>query len=112
MRLPTIPSFARRQGGFWLGGPIKKDKLFLFSNLENINQNGVYITVPYLPSFPSFGSLSPAPYGRQESAKIDYHLSAMLFLSYSYDGYHNSGLFGIPVQPSNFVSNRNASPAF
>ena len=106
------PFFARRQGGFWIGGPVKKDKLFFFFNLENTNQNGVYITIPDLPSFSAFGSLSPAPYlGRQESAKLDYRLNDRntFFLRYSHDGNHNSGPFGVPTEPSNFVSNRNWS---
>jgi Carboxypeptidase regulatory-like domain len=35
------PFFARRQGGFSLGGPVKKDKLFWFTNFEYGNQLGV-----------------------------------------------------------------------
>ncbi len=35
------PFFARRQGGFSLGGPAKKDRTFWFTNFENSNQLGV-----------------------------------------------------------------------
>jgi hypothetical protein len=35
------PFFARRQGGFSLGGPVKKNKLFWFTNFEYGNQLGV-----------------------------------------------------------------------
>lgn len=34
------PFFARRQGGFQLSGPLKKDRLFWFTNFENTNQVG------------------------------------------------------------------------
>ncbi len=106
------PFFARRQGGFWLGGPIKRDKLFFFFNFENTNQSGVYIVQPDLPSLAAFGTIAPAPYhGKQLSAKFDYRINEKnsLFLRYSHDGNNNSGPFGISVPPSNFVSNRNWS---
>ena len=35
------PFFARRQAGFSLGGPVKKDKLFWFTNFEYNNQTSV-----------------------------------------------------------------------
>ncbi len=110
--LTRDPFFARRQGGFWIGGPIKKDRAFFFFNFENTNQSGVYIVQPDLPSVAAFGTLSPAPYnGRQFSGRVDYRLSNKnsLFVRYSHDGNHNSGPFGIPVPPSNFVSNKNWS---
>ena len=39
--LAPDPFFARRNPGFWVGGPIKKDKLFFFFNYENLNQTQV-----------------------------------------------------------------------
>src|SRR5213594_3839936 len=36
--LAPDPFFARRNPGFWLGGPIKKDKAFFFFNYEYMNQ--------------------------------------------------------------------------
>ncbi len=110
--LDPDPFFARRQGGFWIGGPIKKDKLFFFFNLENTNQNGVYVVQPDLPSLSGFGSVAPAPeHGKTLSAKFDYHVNAKntLFARYSHDGNNNSGPFGIVVPPSNFVHNSNWS---
>lgn len=102
--------FARRQPGVSIGGPIQKDKFFFFFNYENTSQTGVYVVVPDLPSLVAFQTLAPAPYhGATLSAKLDYRLNSKtsLFLRYSHDGNHNSGPFGVPVPPSNFVANRN-----
>ena len=105
------PFFARRQGGFWVGGPIKKDRAFFFFNFENTNQAGVYVVQPDLPSVAQFGTLAVAPYkGKQISGRVDYRLNQhTVFVRYSHDGNSNSGPFGIPVPPSNFVSNKNWS---
>jgi hypothetical protein len=106
------PFFARRQGGFWIGGPIKKDKASFFFNFENTNQAGVYVVQPDLPSVAEFGTLATAPYlGKQLSLRLDYRVNDKhsLFARYSHDGNRNSGPFGIPVPPSNFVSNKNWS---
>jgi len=40
-----IPS-SRAQSGFWVGGPIFKDKLFFFFNLENQNQASALLSNP------------------------------------------------------------------
>ena len=48
--LTDDPEFARRQAGFVLGGPIKKDKVHFFGNFEYTNQKGVYVVQPDLPS--------------------------------------------------------------
>ena len=104
------PFFARRQSGFSIGGPIKKDKLFFFGNFEYTNQFGVYVVQPDLPSVAGFGTLAPAPYkGKTFGFRIDDRLSDKHsgFIRYSHDGNSNAGPFGIPVPPSNFVSNKN-----
>ena len=98
------------QAGFVLGGPIKRDKVHFFGNFEYTNQKGVYVVQPDLPSVAGFGTLAEAPYvGKQLSGRVDYRISNKhsLFVRYSYDGNTNSGPFGIPVPPSNFVSNEN-----
>lgn len=106
------PFFARRQGGFLLSGPVKKDKIHFLFNLEYINQSGVYVTQPDLPSVARFATLTPAPYtGKQLSGKVDYRHSDKhtLFIRYSHDGNRNTGPFtaAIPTLPSNHVSNKN-----
>ena len=58
----------------------------------------------------AFGTLAPAPYqGQQLSGRVDYRFNDKhtLFARYSHDGNTNSGPFGTPVPPSNFVSNKN-----
>ncbi len=106
------PFFARRQGGFVLSGPVKKDKLHFFFNLEYTNQYGVYVVQPDLASVAGFATVMPAPYtGKQLSGRVDYRLSdkLSLFIRFSHDGNRNSGPFtaAIPTLPSNHVSNKN-----
>ncbi len=104
------PFFARRQSGFWAGGPIKRDRVFFFGNFEYTNQFGVYVVQPDLPSVAKFGTLAPAPYrGKTFGFRIDARLNDKhnAFIRYSHDGNSNAGPFGTPVPPSNFVSNKN-----
>jgi hypothetical protein len=108
--LTDDPEFSRKQGGFVLGGPIKKDKVHFFGSYERTDQRGVYVVQPDLPSVAAFGTLAEAPYkGNQASGRVDFRMGDKhtLFVRYSHDGNTNSGPFGTPVPPSNFVSNKN-----
>ncbi len=108
--LAPNPFFARRNPGFWLGGPIKKDRVFFFFNFEHMNQVQALTVQSTTPSFAALTGTYGSPYvGKQLSLRIDDHLTAKhnLFLRYSHDG--NSGFsqsleFG---DPSNWAHNTN-----
>jgi hypothetical protein len=106
------PFFARRNPGFWLGGPIKKDKLFFFFNFENINQTQVFTVTPNLPSVASFQDNYASPYrGKNINVRFDYTLNTrnQIFARYSHDGNQGIGPNGGPQAPSNWVKNKNWS---
>jgi len=105
------PFFARRQSGFLIGGPIKKDRLFFFTNLEHTNQNGVVSVQPLLPEFAHFGTIAGTPYiGNQVTARVDNRISQKhsWFMRYSHDGNHAIGPRGSGSSfPSNWLKNTN-----
>jgi hypothetical protein len=111
-RNPLVPNpfFARRNPGAWLGGPVKKDKIFFFFNYEYMNQVQAISVQSTTPSFAALTGTYGSPYvGKQLSLRVDYHLSNKnnLFLRYSHDG--NAGFaqsleFG---DPSNWAHNTN-----
>jgi len=107
------PFFARRNPGFWLGGPIVKDKLFFFFNYEHQSQSSAVTVQPNLPSMSALAGIYSSPYhGETLSARFDYRLNSRhsLFARYSHDGNtadgptNNTNLF-----PSNWVVNTNWS---
>jgi hypothetical protein len=104
------PFFARRQSGFWVSGPIKKDKLFFFFNLENNNQDSVVTVQPASTFFANLAGNYTSPYdGLQPSIKFDYRINEKhnLFLRYSHDGNKSFGPRGSANLPSNWLVNRN-----
>ncbi|HUI82366.1 MAG TPA: carboxypeptidase regulatory-like domain-containing protein, partial [Bryobacteraceae bacterium] len=109
--LDPSPFFARRNPGATLGGPVLKDKLFFFFNIEHTNQVQAILTQPNTPLAQAVAGVYNSPYsGTQVTAKIDYHISAKhsLFARYSHDG--NSGfgeVFSPQSNPSNWIRNIN-----
>lgn len=104
------PFFARRQAGFWASGPIVKNKLFFFFNLENNNQDAVVTVQPDSPYFASLIQNASNPYdGKQISVKFDYRITDRhnLFLRYSHDGNKGFGPRSGATLPSNWLVNRN-----
>jgi hypothetical protein len=104
------PFFARRQSGFWLSGPFRKDRLFFFFNLENNNQDSVVTVQPASPFFSNLAGNYRSPYdGLQPSVKFDYRINQRhnLFLRYSHDGNKSFGPRGGANLPSNWLVNRN-----
>src|SRR5215813_5029921 len=56
---PTQPDFDREQWGGNIGGPAKRDKLFLFGSFEKSHESSaIGISMAYFPSLTAF----PAPY--------------------------------------------------
>ena len=107
---PASPFFARRQSGFEVGGPIKKDKLFFFSALEHTNQVGVYSAVPSDPLFQQFSSYAASPFHENEiNERLDWLISAKhsASLRYSHDGNNGYAPSGGGDLPSDWVVNKN-----
>lgn len=106
------PFFARRNPGFWFGGPIIKDKLFFFFNYEYQNQASAVSVQPNLPSMASLGGIFSSPYrGKTLSTRFDYRLNNKntLFARYSHDGNSSLGPQGSNAFPSNWLVNSNWS---
>jgi hypothetical protein len=99
------PFFARRNPGFLLGGPIKKDKLFFFFNYEYLNQTSVVLVQQDLPSLQNLSGAFPTPYHYNLiNTRFDYHLSQnnTLFARYTHDGNFGVGpYYGSPLPSAN-----------
>lgn len=112
--LAPDPFFARRNPGFTIGGPVKKDKLFFFFNAEHTNQVQANISQPIgtIPgSLDALTGVFNSPYvGTQETIRVDYRISTKhnMFARYSHDGNKGFGqVFSPQATPSNWVRNRN-----
>lgn len=104
------PFFARRQSGFWVGGPVKKDTLFFFSSLEHNNQKGVFAALPNDPLFQNFTTIASSPYiGTEETERLDWRINNKhnAFVRYSHDGNNSFAPRSSNELPSAWVSNVN-----
>ena len=72
------PFFRRLQAGFTLGGPIVKDKLVWFTNLERSNQTSALSFINSgNPQFDQFNSVTSSPYkGWLYNARVDYNINS------------------------------------
>ncbi len=104
------PFFARRNPGFWVSGPIIKNKAFFFFNLENTNQTQVFTYQANLASASGLTGNYFSPYkGKTLSTRFDYKLGEKhnLFARYSHDGNSGFGPSGGATLPSNWLRNTN-----
>src|SRR5215472_8467571 len=113
-RHPANPDlfFQRRQFGFAVGGPIRRDRLFFFGNWERIEQRGVATTTLFGSDFGSLSRITSSPlFGDQFSFRLDDRLSRRhtAFVRYSHDGSRSfANMIGSPTgnanaYPSNWV---------
>ncbi len=83
------PFFQRRQFGFALGGPIRRDRAFFFGSWERNEQRGVVATTLLSPDFASLSRITPSPYFDNElSVRLDGRINSMHtgFIRYSHEG--------------------------
>ncbi|MGH9853030.1 MAG: hypothetical protein ACREBD_24595, partial [Blastocatellia bacterium] len=102
------PFFARRNTGVNLGGPIKKDRLFFFSNFEYTNQVGAQTISFTNPLFAGFSHVGNLPFrGKLFNTRVDYRLNDKhnAYLRYSQD--RNKNLAGGGNLESTWTSSNN-----
>jgi hypothetical protein len=102
------PFFARRNTGVNVGGPIKKDRLFFFSNFEYTNQVGAQTISFTNPLFAGFSHVGQLPFrGKLFNTRLDYRVNSKhnAYLRYSQDV--NTNLAGGGNLESTWTSSRN-----
>jgi hypothetical protein len=105
------PFFQRRQFGFAVGGPIRRDRVFFFGDWERNEQRGV-IGTTLVGDLAPLSNITPSPaFGNLASLRLDAHLSNMhtAFLRYSHDANRSfaPGVGQGSVLPSSWFSNLN-----
>lgn len=114
--LNPSPYFVRKNPGFYIGGPLKKDKIFFFFNFENINQVQAVTFQPDLASILPLAANFSNPFTyHYRNVRFDYRISDKhtAFLRYTHDG--NSGFgpeTGQPSEPSAWINLNNWSDQF
>jgi len=106
------PFFVRRNPGIWLGGPVKRDKIFFFVNYEYLNQVSVLSEKEDLPSLQALNGIWGSPYHYNlVTVRFDDHLSSKhnLFVRYTHDGNTGFGPYALTPQPAEFNYNYNWS---
>lgn len=107
------PFFQRRQYGFALGGPIRRDRFFFFGTYERNEQRGVAATTILVPEFAHLNRVAPTPFfNTQLSLRLDGRLSRAhtAFVRYSHDRIR---AYGPPTnQPSAYPSSWRRQPSW
>ena len=89
------PFFQRRQFGFAVGGPIRKDRAFFFGTFERNEQRAVISTQLLTPQFAPLSRITPSPsFANQFSGRIDFRLTdrQYVFFRQSHEGIFAFGL--------------------
>jgi hypothetical protein len=104
------PFFARRQAGFSLSGPIKRDRLFWFGNYEYNNQDAVFTVNNNHPIFTKLDVVYPNPLSADLfNVRMDWKADerSQGFLRYSLDKNQTIAPAATVGLPSNWQSLRN-----
>ena len=83
------PFFQRQQYGIVVGGPIRKDHLFVFGTFERNDQRGVVSTELLTPEFSPLSRITPSPTQVNEfSVRTDWRINQTnsLFVRQSHEG--------------------------
>ena len=104
-RANDVP-FDRQQFGGTLGGPIRKDKLFFFTNYEYNNQDGSSIHLPLIA--PSFAGFTASPFNETLfTTKVDWNINNKTnsYFRYSFNDNDNN----VPFPPGTGIVPRNST---
>jgi hypothetical protein len=104
-RSNTVP-FDRQQFGGTLGGPIRKDKLFFFTNYEYNNQDGSSIHLPLIA--PSFAGFTASPFNETLfTTKVDWNMNSKTnsYFRYSFNDNDNN----VPFPPGTGIVPRSST---
>ena len=109
------PFFQRKNPGVWVGGPIKKEKLFFFGSYEHMGQTSVITDQNDLASMQPLNGIFPSPlHYNWITARFDYHLNDKhnMFLRFSHDGNKDFGPYTATGNPSAWIYNANWSDQY
>ena len=114
VRIPLAldPFFQRKNPGFWVGGPVIKNKLFFFGSYEHLSQTSAIADVNDLPSLQALNGVYGSPlHFNWVNVRFDYHISDKhnLFFRYTHDGNKDLGPYYGTGNPSSWVQNSNWS---